>query len=153
MRKRYVSYHGRITCSLCASTLPLRFTYTMEGRLSLSGCSAPGTLWLQSQLPSLAIPWGMCSSNSGTSSLGGGRWQSWYLLFKVVWWYKRCREGSATFCWCMGCLCLVPPQTSSAQPLVPSVAHGGCLLSEVPAGAEQKGDACGQCSLLSSIAR
>lgn len=97
MRKRDVSYHGRITCSLCASTLPLHFTYTMEGRLSLSECSAPGTLWLQSQLPSLAIPWGMCSSNSGTFSLGGGRWQSWYLLFKVVWWYKRCREGSATF--------------------------------------------------------
>lgn len=56
-------------------------------------------------------------------------------------------------CWCMGCLCLVLPATSSVQPLVPSVAHTSCSLSGVPVGAEQKEDACGQCSLLSSIAR
>lgn len=153
MRKCYMSCHGKIAHSLYASTLPLHFTHTVEGRLSLSECSAPSTLWLQSQLPSLDIPQVTYSSNSGIFCLGGGQWQSWYMLFKVVWCYERCWEGSAVLCWCMGCLCPVPPPISLVQPLVPSVARAGCPPSEVPVGAEQKGDACGQCSLLSSIAR
>lgn len=153
MRKCYVSCHGRITYFLCASTLPLHFTYIVEDCLSLSECSVPSTPWLQSQLPSLAIPWGTYSSNSGTFCLGGGQWQSWYLLFKVVWWCERCWEDSAMLCDCIGCLCPVPSPTSSVRPLVPSVAPASCPPSEVPVGAEQKGDACRQCSLLSSIAR
>jgi len=56
-------------------------------------------------------------------------------------------------CWCVGCLCPGPPPGSSVQPLVPSAARARCPPSEVPVGAEQKGDACGQYSLLSSIAR
>lgn len=112
MRKCYLSCHVKITYSLCASTL--HFTYIVKGCLSLSECSALSIPWLQSQPPSLAIPQVMYSSNSGTFGLGEGQWQSWYLLFKVMWWYERCWEGSAVLCWCMGCLCPVSNQFSTA---------------------------------------
>lgn len=65
------SCHGKITCSLTASTLPPHFTYAVEGCLFLSECSAPSTPWLQPQLSFLAMPQHMCSSSSDTFSLGG----------------------------------------------------------------------------------
>lgn len=77
---------------------------------------------------------------------GEGSVAELHLSFKVV-------EGSAELWWHMGCLCPVLPPASSVQPLVPSAACADCPPSEVPVGAEQKGDACRQCSLLSSIAR
>lgn len=62
-----MSCHGKITCSLSASTLPPHFIYIVEAFLFLSECSAPSTPWLQPQLSSVAMPWG-----AQTPSVWGG---------------------------------------------------------------------------------
>lgn len=134
-----MSCHGKITCSLSASTLPPHFIYIVEAFLFLSECSAPSTPWLQPQLSSVAMPWGaQTPSVWGGSVLQGG----------VVQW-----QGSAVLWWHMGWMPVpCPTPASSVQALVPSAACADCpparFLWEL-----SRGDACRQCSLLSAIAR
>lgn len=129
--------------SLNASTLPPHFTYIVEGCLFLSECSAPSTPWLQAQF-SLAMPGQLRHLQSGRGSVA-----ELYLSFQVGW---CCGRAVLCFGGTWDASALYYP-TSSAWALEPSAGCAGCAPSEVPAGAEQEGAACRQCSLLSSIAR
>lgn len=101
---------------------------------------------------SLAIPWGIYSNNSDTFGLGGVSDRAAvccsrsYGGMRGVGRAVSCFDGS----WNVFALYHPPHQFSTATPALGSLC--GFPLSEVPVGAEQKGDACGQCCLLSSIA-
>lgn len=143
MRKCSMSCHGKLTCSLSASTLPPHFTYIVEGYLFLSECSAPSTPWVQ--VHSL---W-PCLGQLRHLQCGRGSVAELYLSFQVGWCCGRavlCSGGT----WDASALYY---PTSSVWALEPSAGCADCAPSEVPAGAEQEGAACRQCSLLSSIAR
>lgn len=129
------------------STLPPHFTYIVEGCLLFSECSAASTPWLQPQLSSLAMPWG----SSDTFSLGRGISGRAVLVIQggVVLW-----EGSAELWWHMGCLCaLYYPQPAQCSHWCPRQPVLIVLQARFLWELSSKGDACRQCSLLSSIAR
>lgn len=100
-----MSCHGKIACSLNASTLPRHFTYIVEGCLFLSECSAPSTPWLQAQF-SLSVP-GAAQTPSAWQGVSGRA--VFVIPGGVVLW-----EGSAVLWWYMGCLCPVLPHQLSA---------------------------------------